>query len=120
MDPPLPADFDAAMAELFLFTPPADHVQSSYTTYMPDILDLPPLIPIDQPAATWFHSSLPNQSPALPMTSFAASGLQDISNANFINFAVNGRDASLIQKDKRSIGVSASLSRILFCVLITT
>jgi hypothetical protein len=107
------------MAEVFSFTPSADHVQPSYTTYMPDVLDLPPLVPTDQ-AATWFHPSLPNQSPALPMTSFATSGLQDASNANFINFAADDRDASSIQKDKRSIGVSASLSRILFCVLITT
>src|ERR1700683_2876915 len=132
MDPPPPADFEAIMAELFSFIPSADDVQSSDTTHMPNngaILDpafyssdIPSLIPVDQLTAASFQSSLPNQSPTSPMMSFATSGLQDISNTNFINFAVNAYDTSsqLIQKDERSVVVGVLVSHILLCVLITT
>ena len=122
LDPPPPANFDATMAELFSFPPFAGDV---HTTYMPDnsgildpasFLDLPPPMPFDQLAATSFQSS---QSSASPMTCFATSGLQDVSNKNSLNFAANGRDTSSTRKDKRSIGVSVLLSRILLWVLIT-
>jgi hypothetical protein len=117
MDPPPPANFDAIMAELFSFSPSADDVQSSDATNMPNnsgILDpafyssdIPSPIPVDQLNPASFQSSLPNRSPTAPVTSFAAFGLQDISNANFINFAVNDCDTSsqLIRKDERSIAV---------------
>ena len=81
-------------------------VQSSDTTHMP---------------ATSFQHSLLNQSPALPMTSFTTSGLQDVLNANFIHFNVNACDTTseLSWEDKRSIGVGA-LPHISLCPLTTT
>ena len=111
------ANFDAIMAELF---PSANDVQSSDVTDMP--LDAAfyssdiPFIPADQPIATSFQYSPPNQSTS-PMTSFTTSGLWDISNANFINFAVNACDTSPhpIQKDDRSMGVSVLASHLLLC-----
>jgi hypothetical protein len=132
MDPLQPANFDAVLAELFSFTPSVDGVQPSDTTHMPDnsgvldpalyLLDLPPLMPVDQLTVTSFQPSLPNQLPISPMTGFATSGLQDISNANFINFAANAHDtiSKSTWKDKRSIGIGALLSHILLCVLTTT
>jgi len=126
VDLPQPANFDAMLAELFSFTPSVDGVQPSDTTHMPDnsgildpalyLSDLPPLMPVDQPTVTSFQPSLPNQLPTLPMTGFATSGLQDILNANFINFAADAHDTSskLTWKDKRSIGVGALVFHVLF------
>jgi hypothetical protein len=132
MDPPLPANFQAVMAELFSFVPSVDEVQSSDTSRMPNnsgILDpalyssdIPSLIPVDQLTTASSQSSLPSQLPTLPMMSFSTSGLQDLSNANFINFTVNACDTSsqLIQKDERSVVVGVLVSYILLCILIPT
>ena len=117
------ANFDAIMAELF---PSANVVQSSDVTNMPNngdmldasfyLLDITSFIPADQLITTSFQSSSPNQC-TLPMMSFATSGLWDISNANFINFAINVCDISshLIQKDDRSIVVGVLISHSLLC-----
>jgi hypothetical protein len=123
LPPPPPTNFEPAMAELFSLPSFAGDIHSSDTTYMPDnsgvldqalYLNLPPLMPFDQPAATSFRSSLPNQSPASPMTRFTTSGLLDVSNKCSIDFTASGRNMSSTRKDKRSMGVSALLS----CILI--
>ena len=128
LDPPSPTNFKPAMAELFSLPSFAGDIHSSDTAYMLDnsgildqalYLNLPHLMPFDQPAATSFRSFLPNQSPASPMTCFTTSGLLDTSNKNSINFAASGRNMSSTRKDKRSIGVSTLLSCILIWVLIT-
>ena len=113
----LPTSTLCIMAELF---PSANNIQSSDVTDMP--LDAAfyssdiPFIPADQPITTSFQYSPPNQSTS-PMMSFATSRLWDISNTNFINFAVNACDTShhLIQKDDRSMAVSVSVSHLLLC-----